>query len=319
MKWISHFGFFLVLALFITGCTKSGAAPEHVILAKVGPRIITIDDFIRRAEYSIRPDYCRQSNYIHKKIVLNSLIAEKLTALAVEKLGNDPDKVQFQAYLTGRREQAMRQRFYADTFYSQTNIAEKEIQSSYSLSGRRIKVNFINLPDEQTAIKIRQLLQNGIAIDSIYGFLWEGAVPEKEISWFDRDHEEIHQALFTKDQHKGNVLGPIRTEDDTYVIMTVNGWIDQPAITAENQKQRYEDVKERILETKARKAYLTWVAGIMAGKSFELNPQVFQTYAERAANHYIQTDSARQSALNQALWEQPMVMDQPKTVPGQGK
>ncbi|MEE3188564.1 MAG: hypothetical protein VX244_01470, partial [Candidatus Neomarinimicrobiota bacterium] len=73
MKWISHFGFFLVLALFITGCTKSGAAPEHVILAKVGPRIITIDDFIRRAEYSIRPDYCRQSNYIHKKIVLNSL------------------------------------------------------------------------------------------------------------------------------------------------------------------------------------------------------------------------------------------------------
>ena len=319
MKWISHFGFFLVLALFITGCTKPGIAPEHVVLAKVGPRIITIDDFIRRAEYSIRPDYCRQSNYIHKKIVLNSLIAEKLTALAVEKLGDSPDKVQYQAYLTGRREQAMRQRFYADTFYSQTNIAEKEIQSSYSLSGRKIRVNFINLPDEQTAIKIGHLLQSGIAIDSIYGSLWEGTVPEKEISWFDRDQEEIHQALFTKDQQKGNVLGPIRTEDDTYVIMTVNGWIDQPAITAEDQKQRYEDVKERIMETKAKKAYLSWVAGIMTGKSFELNPRVFQTYAERAANHYIQTDSARQSALNQALWEQPMVMDQPKTVPGQGK
>ena len=108
-------------------------------------------------------------------------------------------------------------------------------------------MNFINLPDEQTAIKIRQLLQNGIAIDSIYGFLWEGTVPEKEISWFDRDQEEIRQALFTKDQQKGNVLGPIRTEDDTYVIMTVNGWIDQPAIKAEDQKQRYEDVKARIM------------------------------------------------------------------------
>ena len=37
--------------------------------AQVGEKIITKQDFIRRAEYTIRPDYCRQSNYIHKKII----------------------------------------------------------------------------------------------------------------------------------------------------------------------------------------------------------------------------------------------------------
>ena len=319
MKWISHFGFFLVLALFITGCTKSGAAPEHVILAKVGPRIITIDDFIRRAEYSIRPDYCRQSNYIHKKIVLNSLIAEKLTALDVENSLNIQNKIQFQAYLTGRKEQAMRQRYYADLFHYKTDVADEDINLAFSLAGRRIQANFMHLPNEDVARKTRHLLENGVSIDSVYEYFGEGEIPQRDISWFDREQEEIHQALFTNDQKKGNVLGPIRTEEGTYLIMSVIGWTDKPALTAADQQQRYDDVIERLVEKKAKKAYLSWVAEIMTGKSFDLNPQVFQTYSERAADHYIQTDSARQAALNQALWEQPMVVDQPKTVPGQGK
>ena len=70
---------------------------EEVVLARVGHEVITIQDFIRRAEYAIRPDYCRQDNYIHKKIVLNSLIGEKLTALEQKKQASEnedgPDDV----------------------------------------------------------------------------------------------------------------------------------------------------------------------------------------------------------------------------------
>ena len=69
------------LFTFFFSCTQNNEQhqiPEEVVLARVGHEVITIQDFIRRAEYAIRPDYCRQDNYIHKKIVLNSLIGEKL-------------------------------------------------------------------------------------------------------------------------------------------------------------------------------------------------------------------------------------------------
>ena len=74
---------------FLFSCTQNNEQhqiSEEVVLARVGHEVITIQDFIRRAEYAIRPDYCRQDNYIHKKIVLNSLIGEKLTALEQESM-----------------------------------------------------------------------------------------------------------------------------------------------------------------------------------------------------------------------------------------
>ena len=79
-----RFTYFLFILFLFLSCAKT-SVPEEVILARVGEKLITIQDFIRRSEYTIRPDYCRQDNYIHKKIVLNSLIAEKLTSLEFEK------------------------------------------------------------------------------------------------------------------------------------------------------------------------------------------------------------------------------------------
>ena len=68
--------------IFFLGCSEDGSEkPGEVLIAKVGNKTISRFEFIRRAEYTIRPAYCRSDNYIHRKIVLNSLLAEKLFAL----------------------------------------------------------------------------------------------------------------------------------------------------------------------------------------------------------------------------------------------
>jgi len=67
---------FIALLSFYT-CSKedkdtprsSIEIPEDNIIAKVGDRIITVDEFIKRAEYTVRPAYCRGDNIIHKKII----------------------------------------------------------------------------------------------------------------------------------------------------------------------------------------------------------------------------------------------------------
>ena len=79
--------FCILLTFFLTNCLdkQKTTVDNSLVLAKVGSKHITIQDFIRRAEYTIRPKYCRGANYIHKKIILNSLIAEKMLSLEIEK------------------------------------------------------------------------------------------------------------------------------------------------------------------------------------------------------------------------------------------
>ena len=58
----------IVFGLIITswGNVKKEEQKE-VILARVGDKTISLNEFIRRAEYTIRPPYCKGDNNIHKK------------------------------------------------------------------------------------------------------------------------------------------------------------------------------------------------------------------------------------------------------------
>ena len=103
---------------------------------RIGEKTITENEFIYRAEYTPRPAYCRGSTNIHKKIVLNSLIAEKLLAL---EAGEDNEFIQsknVQAYIKGRREQAMREILYTKDAYETVILDTTQILETLNLSGR---------------------------------------------------------------------------------------------------------------------------------------------------------------------------------------
>ena len=77
---------FLIFILFTCSCsTKSLAKGDfnNSILVQIDDFIILKNEFIQRAEYVLRPDYCSYNNNIHKQIILNSLIAEKLLAIMI--------------------------------------------------------------------------------------------------------------------------------------------------------------------------------------------------------------------------------------------
>ena len=121
-----------ILSFILINCSKYDEVIEKdKVLAYVDNRVITVQDFLRRSEYSIRPDYCRQSNYLHKKIVLNSLIAEKLTSLEMSENDKLFESSSFNKFLKGRKEQAMRQVFYSDSFYDSISIADSEIKKHF--------------------------------------------------------------------------------------------------------------------------------------------------------------------------------------------
>ena len=56
MNSISRDGL-LFFICFIISCSQNQKIPDNIILAEIGDKVITIQDFIRSAEYTIRPPY----------------------------------------------------------------------------------------------------------------------------------------------------------------------------------------------------------------------------------------------------------------------
>ena len=300
----THYLFILFITL---SCTDTPPVPEDTILARVGGKIITIQDFIRRSEYTIRPNYCRRDNYIHKKIILNSLIAEKLTSLEFEKQNSGFKSSDLEQYFNGRREQAMRQLLYFEEYFSKVNISSDAVQKNLKMASRRVNIQFLNLPDTSIVRKVQELDYQGIPFDSIHSAIWGGKAPTKEIGWFDREQDYLHDAIFEEKTRKGDLLGPFHTDEDTYIIIKINGWIKSVPITDSEQTQLWKDIKEKMTESKAKKEYLAWVQDLMSNKKINFNSNIFYSYAEHAADYFFKMDSAKEEMFNQVLWDDPEV------------
>ena len=93
----------------------------------MGDRIITREDYINRAEYTLRPQYCRGNQYFHKKIILNNLIAEKLLAIESDSVYNEFKPSGLISFIKGRKEQAMRQLLYFKEGYEKVSIDNKKL------------------------------------------------------------------------------------------------------------------------------------------------------------------------------------------------
>ena len=146
---------------------KEQSYPEK-ILAKIGNKDISLNEFIRRAEYTIRPQYCKGNTNIDKKIILNSLIAEKMLAL---ESGEDNELMRdehFQRSMQGRKEQLMREWMYNKDFVSKVKLKSEEVNRIYRVAGRKYKLNFFTVKEPTTAEQIqRSMLIGGKSFEEV--------------------------------------------------------------------------------------------------------------------------------------------------------
>ena len=90
------------ILLFLLSIIK---ADQNSVIAKVGNQIIYTNDVVERAEYTPRPMYCRGNSLIDKKIIVNTLIGEKLFSKEYKEKYLPED---IQNFLIGRKNQKMR-------------------------------------------------------------------------------------------------------------------------------------------------------------------------------------------------------------------
>jgi hypothetical protein len=146
------------IGLLILHCAKRDEAAPETLIARIGDKTISQNEFIRRAEYTIRPSYCRGDDYVQKKIVLNSLVAEKLLAL---EAGNENPLLQneaWQLYLQGRQEQAMRQWLYYKEGHGKVVLDTTEVKKFYEIAGRKYKIAYYAIKNDTMAALVEKAL-----------------------------------------------------------------------------------------------------------------------------------------------------------------
>lgn len=256
------------------------------ILVKINDRVITGEDFIVRSEYTVRPTYCKSNTEVHKRIILNSLIAEKLLALDIEpyvSADNFSDN-----FLTGIKEQFMRDHLLKDMVYN--NIKNDSISYKKYLknSTKTYTLNFLAIPSLPVANSIDMLISQGVEFETIcFDYLNLAEIPEKEMTFFYENDPAIHEAVFLNPLYPDEILGPVISKDNKSLFIKIKSFKDNPLITSDEISNHANLVNQRLYELNQVREYDSYIKQVMSGSSVVFNNEVFVKLASEAYNYYI--------------------------------
>ena len=297
---------FLLFSLLIMTCgVKAPEEPKEKILVNIaGQATISVNEFLRRAEYVPRPDYCKRNTYLHKKIILNSLIAEKMLAL---EAGNESpllSNIEFQHFIKGHKEQAMRRYMHHNEATARVALDTTEIKTAYKFAGREYQIAYFTLDDSSIANKAqKELATDPEKFKDIYCHVsGDTSLPKRKIKWNSNEHTKLHQTLFSHNLKKNQVLQPVKIDKNKYVFIKIIGWTDDMVITEKQQQERLDNVTGKLTQIKAEAIWEKRVSQIMSGKRMDFNEDVFYILSELLYETYFPSDEKKvDNAINQ-LW-----------------
>lgn len=281
--------FFLLLALLSVHIPLVRSQANEKILAKVGDKEITMQEFLQRSELTIRPN-----NFKSKNTTLNNLISEKILALEAEQSNtNLLQNSAFLGKLRGIKEQLMREKLYEFEAAGKVVLDSNEVYQKYKASVREYEVEFYVIGNDSASEAIGETLKRySVSSDSIFKNLENkiGKKPVKKVKYFDPDDENITEALFSSLLDTGMVVGPIKLLNGDHILMRVKNWKDEILFSGEDQRIRWNKVTEKIHLAKSLRLWGEYIAEVMKGKKIDYNEEVFFKLADYAYQYYLDTN-----------------------------
>jgi hypothetical protein len=283
--------FFLLLALLFLQLPLVRSQTNEKVLAKVGEKEITVQDFLQRSELTIRPN-----NFKSKNATLNNLISEKILALEAEQsntsLFQNPI---FLGKLKGIKEQLMREKLYEFEAAGKVVLDSSEVYQKYKTSVREYEVEFYVIGNDSASEAIGETLKRySDSSDSIFKNLENkiGKKPVKKVKYLDPDDKNITEALFSSLLDTGVVVGPIKLLNGDHILMRVNNWKDEILFSGEDQRIRWNKVAEKIHQAKSLDLWNKYMLEVMKGKKIDYNEEVFFKLADYAYQYYLNTNQS---------------------------
>ena len=300
------FPYLLVITLFLfNSCSQSKNEQESKalenILAVVGDKAITVNDFIKRCEYVPRPPYCRGDNYIHKKIALNSLIAEKLFAIEFEN--RDLRMTQNQEMVVvGQKEQTMRHLMLQRYGFEKISLDTNQIRRLATLSNREYRISFININKKEKFI-LSNLPKDPQLKDIVEKSENRIEILEKSITRNDDMIDAVDQILYFGKPNLNQLYGPFESGSNNLLCFEINGWTTRAKITERQKKDNWDQVLKQYSEKAAKNYYGEYVSRLLKGKTIEYNAEVYALFSKKLSNIYLIEKEKKEAVIENRIWE----------------
>ena len=305
------FKFILAVILIYISCEKQEIKdpPVDIVLARVEGKIITKNDFIQRCEYTPRPAYCGNDSYIHKKIALNSLIAEKLLSNLFKEKGFQLSESQTQ-FVLGRKEQEMRKFMFKKFGYDKVFIDNEKIKLMATLYNRKYEIIYYSCLESES-FKINNMNEeNRFELASyIESQFYDIKDFKKLLSSNDNMLPKVREELYQKTPQKNILYGPYILENGEYFYFGIDGWLDQVDVTNKQKSETYDAVLQDYKESESLKNYSLYVSSIMRGKSINFNKNVFNEFSNILSKTYFISKSKRDSTFENVIWDNLEIID----------
>ena len=286
------------LIIFIFSFLFSNVDSDQII-AKVGDKIISVQDFIERAEYTPRPFYCRGKSSIDKRIILNSLIGEKLFSIEMTKevpteIGN---------YLLGRRNQKMREVLFESI--TQNSFKKKNKFSHWkALSSLDYSFSYLSISNDYELNEVQNEISAGKSLDEIFYLKTKSRnIPKREkVNLFTVGNRALREELFSKVWNSGDIIGPIKTDDNLIMFVQIDG---RHKIINMNQSaalQLNEEVDNLIVNHLQESDFDIYVKNLMSGLKFELNPNTYLDFTYSIKDWYATVSDIKNNDLKTKLY-----------------
>ena len=271
------------------------------LLTTIGDREITVNDFIKRCEYVPRPNYCKNNNYVHKKIALNSLIAEKLLAIEYEKKNFSFTSAQINL-ITGRKEQSLRQMMLKKNGFDKVEANPRLVRLVAKQIKKTYEISFLVLNEDQ---KEKVLSKNLKSLSIIKSSIDDSpSINFRKITFNEKMPLEVKEILFFSEPKDNVLYGPISINKKSYMFFKIEGWNTAVSVTDEQKKQSIIDAQKLYNELNALKIYEQYVSSLMLGKQLDFDPTTFQSFSNRVSEIYLIEKDKKESAMQNSIWDE---------------
>lgn len=300
-----------VVALLGVVCSKKEAEQE-VIMARINGRTLTEHEFLERAEYTIRPPYAKMDYYAHKKIILNSLIAEALLAQDRGASTELAKNQKFQLFVQGQKEQAMRQMFYRKHFYDPIKLDPQEVQKVYNLAGRTYDVQFLSTKNKVFSDLIEQRVRKqNLPFDQVVlEYTGLDSLSARKVSFDMNDIPQVRQALFEQEVKRDQVIGPLQIGNE-YLWLQVRGWREVVSLNTQDVQNRSRDVVQHLTFKYATESFQRYVVRLMKGKRVEFDQDTFVELVNTLGPVFFPSKEDKEAQLKRLVWKKGSEDDLP--------
>ncbi len=235
-----------IIVLFLLNLLSKATFAQGKILAKIGDRKITAQEFKRRFELTPEINN-RKTDEEKEKNYLYSLIAEKLWALEAENEGFGKSKIMRETFKSIER-MYVRDAIYRREIKSKVKVSKTELLDALNKYHEILFVKYILSSSEKEILKIYRQIKNGGSFDSILKKRKEYSAQEKPVEFeFGRLDKEAEDKIFKL--KNGEVSKPLKILGE-WAIVKLYGSKKRIFKTRKREEKAFSEVKKIVTQRK---------------------------------------------------------------------